>query len=114
MQITRRALFDGDLLQLGHVVARPPVSKGQDLECQQCNVLVLPLAGVFAKHESPRRRVIATPNDGIFIDAGKSYRISYPAGIGDECLTIRFPAAALPSAAESHALLPPRVMLARS
>jgi AraC-like DNA-binding protein len=113
MHITRRTLFDG-LLRLGHVVARPPVSERQDLECQDCNVLVLPLAGVFSKHDSPRQHVIATPNHGVFIEAGKPYRISYPAGIGDECLTIRFPVAALPTAAESHALLPPAVMLARS
>jgi len=113
MQVTRRALFDG-VVRLGHVVARPPASKRQDLECQDSNVLVLPLAGVFAKHDSPRQRVIATPNHGVFIEAGKPYRISYPAGIGDECMTIRFPAAALPAAAESHTLLPPAVMLARS
>jgi AraC-like DNA-binding protein len=114
VQVTRRALFDGDLLRLGHVVARPPASDRQDLECQDCNVLVLPLAGVFAKHDSRRRHLIATPSDGVFIEAGKPYRISYPAGIGDECLTIRFPAAALPVSTGSHALLPPAVMLGRS
>ena len=113
MQVTRRTLFDG-VVRLGHVVARPPASKRQDLECQDSNVLVLPLAGVFAKHDSPRQRVIATPNHGVFIEAGKPYRISYPAGIGDECLTIRFPPAVLPTPAASHTLLPPAVMLARS
>jgi AraC-like DNA-binding protein len=114
MQITRRTLFDGELLRLGHVAARPPASRRQDLERQDCNVLVLPLAGVFAKHDAPRRHVIATPNHAVLIEAEKSYRISYPGGIGDECLTMRFPAAALPAAAESHALLPPALMLARS
>jgi len=96
------------------VVARPPAARSQDLERQDCNVLVLPLAGVFARHDGPRQHVIATPNHGVFIEAGKPYRISYPAGIGDECLTIWFPAAALPAAAASHALLPPALMLARS
>jgi AraC family transcriptional regulator len=111
MQVTRRTLFEGSL-RLGHVIARPPAAKKQELEIQDCNVLALPLAGVFAKHDGPRRHVVATPNHGVFIEAGKPYRISYPAGIGDECLTIRFPAGALPTA--SHALLPPALMLARS
>lgn len=114
MQIIRRTLFESDLMRLGHVVARPPASRRQDLECQDCNVLGLPLAGLFAKHDSPRRHVIVTPNHGVFIEAGKPYRIAYPAGLGDECLTIRFPPAALPVAAQSHALLPPALMLARS
>jgi AraC-like DNA-binding protein len=113
MQVTRRTLFEG-VVRLAHVVARPPVSERQELECQDCNVLVLPLAGIFAKHDSPRQHVLATPNHAVFIEAGKPYRISYPAGIGDECLTIRFPAAALPPATDSHTLLPPAVMLARS
>jgi AraC family transcriptional regulator len=113
MQVTRRTLFDG-AVQIAHVVARPPASKRQELECRDCNVLILPLAGIFAKHDSPRQQVIATPNHGVFIEAGKSYRISYPAGIGDECLSIRYPAAALAAAPRSHTLLPPGVMLARS
>jgi AraC family transcriptional regulator len=114
MQIIRRTLFESDLMRLGHVVARPPASRSQPLEHQDCNVLVLPLAGLFAKHDGPRRQVIGTPNHGVFIEAGKPYRITYPAGLGDECLTIRFPTAALPVAAQSHALLPPALMLARS
>lgn len=114
MQITRRMLFDGELLQLGHVVARPPTSGRQDLERQDCNVLVLPLAGAFAKHDSPRQHVVGTPNHAVFIEAAKPYRISYPGGIGDKCLTIRFPAGMLPPVVESQTLLPPAVMLARS
>src|SRR5262245_14297697 len=114
MQITRRTLFDGELLQLGHVVARPPASEGQGLERQERNVLVLPLAGAFAKHESPRQHVVGTPNHAVFIEAAKPYRISYPGGIGDECLTIRYPVGVLPPVAASQTLLPPAVMLARS
>jgi AraC-like DNA-binding protein len=114
MQITRRTLFEGELLRLGYVAARPPASRRQELERQDCNVLVLPLAGVFAKHDGPRQHAIATPNHAVLIEAEKSYRISYPGAIGDECLTIRFPAAALPAAAEVPILLPPSVMLARS
>ncbi|HWM44402.1 MAG TPA: AraC family transcriptional regulator [Burkholderiales bacterium] len=107
-------LFEGEFLRLGHVIARPPASRGQPLEHQDCDVLVLPLAGLFAKHDGPRRQVIGTPSHAVFIQAGKPYRISYPGSIGDECLTIRFSAAALPAAGATHTLLPPPVMLARS
>ena len=70
--------------------------------------------------------MIGTPNDAVFIAAGSPYRISYPAAIGDECLTLRFSSEALAQmlpravprhgcspAFASHVLLPPQVMLTR-
>jgi AraC-like DNA-binding protein len=128
MQIVRRALFNSELLRVGHVTARPSSSECGEIERQGLNILVLPLAGVFAKHDGPRRHVIATPNHAVFIAAGSPYRISYPAGIGDQCLTLWFSSAALArvlpeamsrdgfdsSAFASHALLPPAAMLNRS
>ena len=70
--------------------------------------------------------MIGTPNDVVFIAAGSPYRISYPAAIGDECLTLRFSSEALAQmlpravprhgcspAFASHVLLPPQVMLTR-
>lgn len=128
MQIVRRTLFDSELLRVGHVVARPSSSECGEIERQSLNILVLPLAGVFAKHDGPRRHVIATPNHAVFIAAGRPYRISYPAGIGDQCLTLCISSATLArvlpeamsrndfesSAFASHVLLPPAVMLVRS
>jgi AraC family transcriptional regulator len=128
MQIVRRTLFESELLRVGHVVARPSSSECGEIERQVLNILVLPLAGVFAKHDGPRRHVIATPNHAVFIAAGSPYRISYPAGIGDQCLTLWFSSAALAralpqalsrdgfdsSAFASQALLAPAAMLARS
>lgn len=128
MPVVRRTLFESELLRVGHVVARPSSAERSEVERQSLNVVVLPLAGVFAKHDGPRQHVIATPNHAVFIAAGAPYRISYPAGIGDRCLTLWFSgtalARALPqailrdgfdlSAFESHALLAPEVMLARS
>jgi len=92
------------------------------------NVLVLPLAGVFAMHDGLRRHAIATPNHAVFVAARKPYRMSLPTEAGDECLTLRFSAAALArlvpeamsgegfnlSAFESCAPLEPRTLLARS
>jgi AraC family transcriptional regulator len=126
--IVRRTLFAGELMHICHVSARPASPAEQSLESQPCNVLVLPLAGVFAKHEGPRRRFIATANHAVLIAADQPYRVSFPGAIGDRCLSLRLSGAALarvlPEAAvrdgfdlaafATHALLPPRAMLARS
>ncbi|MBI3715849.1 MAG: helix-turn-helix transcriptional regulator [Betaproteobacteria bacterium] len=127
-QIVRRTLFDGPLLAVGHVIARPVSSACGEIERPGLNILVLPVAGVFGMHESSRRHVIATPNHAVFLSAGSPYRFSFPGRIGDECLTLRWSGAELAcvlpeavsrdgfdsSAFASHALLPPAVMLARS
>ena len=126
--VTRRVVFESNDFRIGHVVARPSSPECGEVECQNENVLVLPLAGVFAKHEDSRRCAVVTPNDAGLIATGKPYRISYPAGVGDRCLTLRFsddviakvlPQAAMPRGSApprlaSSALLPPAVMLARS
>jgi AraC family transcriptional regulator len=128
MQIARRTLFEGGLLSASHMVARPSSAECGELQCQSENVLVLPLAGVFAKHDAPRRHVVATASHAVFVAAGAPYRISFPAALGDEALLFRFSGAALQRAAPeavkrdgfdspdfaSHALLPPAAMLARS
>jgi AraC-like DNA-binding protein len=127
-QMVRRTLFDGALLRVGHVVARPSSPERGAIERQSVNVLVLPTAGVFAKHEGPRRHVIATSNHAVFISANSPYRLSFPACIGDQALVLEFSSAALArvlpqamagdgfdaSAYASRALLAPSVMLARS
>lgn len=128
MQITRRELYRSDVLQIGAVAARAPAGVCGEIERQASNVAVLPLAGVFAKHEGPRRQVIATPSHALLLGAGSPYRVSFPGGIGDRCLTLRLAdeslAHALPHALPrdnfdspalaSHALLPPAAMLGRS
>ena len=124
----RRTLLDGDWLQIGHIAVRPVSSACGAVEVSALNVLALPLAGVFAKHDGPRQQVIATPNHALLISAGRPYRLSFPGCIGDRCLALRFTSDALarvmPEALgrdgfdidtfSPHALLPPAVMLARS
>ncbi len=90
MQITRRTFLDSGIWQIGRVDVRDASAEPGDEEVQATNVLVLPVAGVFAKHEGSRSRVVGTPNDAVLIRAERPYRLSYPAGIGDRCLTIRF------------------------
>lgn len=126
--IVRRTLFTGELMAIGHVTARPTSTAIDPIETQPCNVLVLPLAGVFAKHEGPRQHFIATANHAVLVAANRPYRVSFPGAIGDRCLTLRLSGEALArtlpravvrdqfdlAAFAPHALLPPRAMLARS
>lgn len=126
--LVQRTLFDSELLQIGYIAVRPASSECGELETSELNVLALPLAGVFAKHDGPRQQAIATPNHALLISAGKPYRLSFPGRIGDRCLALRFASAALarvmPEAMSGdafdastfapHTLLPPAVMLARS
>jgi AraC-like DNA-binding protein len=112
MQVVRRTLFEGELLSVGHFLARPPSSGRAEVERQVQNVLVLPLAGVFARHDGPRRHVIVTPNHATLIPAGVPYRVSYPDGRGDQALTLRFKGDQESFALD--ALLEPQALLARS
>lgn len=93
--IVRRTMFESHQLHLGHVVARPYSQNCGAIEYSNLNILVLPLAGVFAKHESSHRYFITTPNHATFIAANTSYSISYPANIGDQCISMRFSSATL-------------------
>lgn len=127
-RLVRRTLFEGDWLQVGHIAVRPESSAPGEVESSDLNVLALPLAGVFAKHDGPRRYAIATPSHALLISAGKPYRLSFPGCIGDRCLALRFTSDALarvmPHAMAGdgfdearfahHMVLPPAVMLARS
>ena len=128
VSVVRRVLFDGELMQVAHVVARPLSAEGGEVEASDMNALALPLAGVFTKHDGPRQHAVATPNHAVFISAGKPYRIGFPGRIGDRCLVLRFSSAALArvmpeamagdgldtSVLAGRAFLPPAAMLARS
>ena len=87
--LVRRTLFVGEWLQIGHIAVRPESSECGEVETSDFNVLALPLAGLFAKHDGPRRHAIATPSHALLISAGKPYRLSFPGCIGDRCLALR-------------------------
>lgn len=80
------------------------------------SMLVLPLHGIFIKHDGPRRETLGTPYHGVFIAAGQPFRFSFPGCIGDECLTLSLPAEEHCVARDfhAHALLPASVMLERA
>jgi AraC family transcriptional regulator len=90
MHITRSILFDKGLWRIGHVVVRGASPVPGDVELQDEHILVLPMSGLFTKHDGPNHHIVGTPNHAVLIEADRPYRLSYPAGIGDRCLTVRF------------------------
>jgi AraC family transcriptional regulator len=122
VEIRRRTLFESDTLQIGLVETRAHSDACGEVERQTLNAIVLPFAGLFAKHETPRHHVTGTPSHAIYFAPDQPYRISCPGAIGDRAITLRFgDALALeqirPRAGEglaSQGLLPPRAMMLRN
>jgi AraC-like DNA-binding protein len=117
----RTILFEGASLQIGQFEARPVSDACGDVQWQDSNVVVLPVSGVFSKHDAPGRHVIGTPSHAVFVAADTPYRISFPGAIGDRALTLRFGqhlAADQPDSdgevMASHGLLPPGAMMLRN
>ena len=90
MDVTRKTLFEGATLQIGAFAARPVSDACGDVERQHSNVVVLPLSGVFARHDGPGRHVVGTPSHAVLVTAGTPYRLSFPGAIGDRALLLRF------------------------
>jgi hypothetical protein len=61
VEISRKTLFESGTLQIGLVESRPRSDACGDVERQDRNAMVLPLSGVFSKHDAPGRHIIATP-----------------------------------------------------
>ena len=122
MQITRKSLFESATLQIGLVAARPRSDACGDVERQNRNAVVLPLAGVFAKHDASGRQAIGTPSHAVFVAADTPYRISFPGTIGDRALILRFGNELAPdrvdrcgdAALASNGLLPAPAMILRN
>src|SRR5262252_3461264 len=122
MRVTRRSLFESDTLQIGLFEARPVSDACGDVEWQKSNVVVLPLSGVFSKHDAPGRSVIGTPSHAVFIAADTPYRLSFPGAIGDRALIFRFGEALAPEQLDcrgggslaSNRLLPPDAIMLRN
>jgi AraC family transcriptional regulator len=122
MEINRRILFQGQTLQIGLFEARRVSEACGDVERQDRNAVVLPLAGVFAKHDAPGRQVIGTPSHAVFVAADTPYRISFPGGIGDRALILRFGNELAPAQVDargenrlaSNGLLPAPAMMLRN
>src|SRR5215470_12536861 len=122
-EVVRKALFASERLQIGSFQARPTSQACGDVERQTSNAIVLPVSGVFAKHEAPGRYVIGTPSHAVLFAADAPYRIGFPGAIGDRALVLRFDDNLAPDHLDKRAsgeplasqgLLPPDAMLLRN
>ena len=123
MNVIRRTLFENETLQIGRFEVRPVSDACGEVERQDSHVVVLPVSGLFSRHDSPGRNVIGTPSHAVLVAANTPYRISFPGAIGDRALTLRFgEALALDGVAchgagedtASHGLLPAGAMMLRN
>ncbi len=90
MEIRRKTLFESETLQVGLFESRPSSDACGEVERQSLNAIVLPLSGLFAKHEAPGRQVTGTPSHAVYFAPDAPYRISFPGAIGDRAITLRF------------------------
>ena len=123
MDVIRRTLFEGDTLQIGLFEAHPVSDACGDIERQGANVVVLPVSGVFSRHDAPGRHVTGTPSQAVFVAADTPYRISFPSAIGDRALTLKFgddlardqlDCQGVSDDTASHGLLPADAMMLRN
>jgi AraC-like DNA-binding protein len=121
VKVTRRTLFASETVQIGSFEAHPVSDACGDVERQGSNVVVLPVSGVFSKHDTPTRHVIGTPSHAVFIAANTPYRIGFPGAIGDRAIILRIGEALTPGldcqssrGMASHGLLPANAMMLRN
>lgn len=119
-RVIRTPLFEGGGLRIGLFAARPISDACGDIERQEQPAIVLPLSGVFSKHDAPGRHVVGTPSQAVFFAANAPYRIGFPGALGDRALTLRFDEALTPellrrsAALEAPGLLPADAMMLRN
>jgi AraC-like DNA-binding protein len=123
MQVVRKTLLSSATLEIGLFCAHPTSDACGDIERQATNAVVLPVSGVFSKHEAPGRTVIGTPSHAVLFAADTPYRIGFPGAMGDRALVLRFGEALVADYVarrgtcqdlRSHALLPPTAMMLRN
>jgi AraC-like DNA-binding protein len=116
--IVRRSLLASGPILIDSFAVDPVSDACGDVERQCSNVVVLPFAGVFAKHDAPGKQVVGTPSHAVFIAADMPYRVAFPGAIGDRAVILRFDSAVVPEAVDrrggetlgSHGLLPAEMM----
>jgi len=94
MALQSTLLHTSSLVQIRHVVCQPDEAGCGDLECSLCHSIVLPLRGIFLRHDISDDRTVADRHHALFFRPGAPYRVSHPAG-GDECLAFDFASASL-------------------
>src|SRR5215510_1966152 len=90
MQVMRKTLWASETLQIGLFCAQPASDACGGVERHKSNAVVLPVSGLFSKHDAPSRYVIGTPSHAVLFTANTPYRIGFPGAIGDRALVLRF------------------------
>jgi AraC-like DNA-binding protein len=88
MALLRRTAHRSKILAVHLVHCRPSHNGCGPEECASIDSVAFPLRGVFLKHHSRRERVVADRCHALYFRAGEPYRVSHPAGCGDDCLSI--------------------------
>ncbi len=126
MSLTRTRLLQSDLLEVRHVHCRPTHACAGDVEEVERDILVLPLRGVYRMHLSQNEDFLAEATQAVFLAARRPYRVSHPAGKGDDCLALEFHPEVMQEALETtsqvdrmgelppHATLPPPALAERA
>lgn len=88
MALLRRTAHRSKILAIHLVHCRPQDHGCGPEECASVDSVAFPLRGVFLKHHSRRERLVADRCHALYFRAGEPYRVSHPAGVGDDCLSI--------------------------
>jgi AraC-like DNA-binding protein len=88
MALTTHTLHTGTLLKVHCVCCRPHDGACGGEEHSLVDGLALPLNGVFVKHHGHGAEVVAHAGQALFFNAREGYRVSHPAGGGDDSLVL--------------------------
>jgi AraC family transcriptional regulator len=122
VEVTRKSLFESDTLRIDTFEVRPASDKCGNIEQQKQHAMVLPVSGIFSRHDAPGKHITGTASHAVLVAADTPYRISFPGAIGDRALILRFGPALAPDRIEactsearaSHGLLPANAMMLRN
>jgi AraC-like DNA-binding protein len=88
MSLTSHRLHQSSLLRVSCVCCQPQDTGCGAPEQAGAHTLALPLKGVFVKHHEGGPAVVASAGQALFFNSGEAYRVSHPAGGGDDCLSL--------------------------
>ncbi|HUA80534.1 MAG TPA: AraC family transcriptional regulator [Dyella sp.] len=89
MSLHHHTLHESRLLHAACAHCTPEGTGCSDVEHAWTNTVAFPLHGLFVKHHDHGAEVIAHAGQAVFFNAGEAYRVSHPAGGGDDCLVLR-------------------------
>lgn len=92
--LQERTVFSGSIVEVTDVKCRVTSSRCSCEEHSPTNCIVIPRRGAYVRHVGKQRQ-LADPTHALFFTAGDTYRVSHPAGLGDDCTALTFDDAAL-------------------